>query len=66
MTIEQYNQLSYDYAHCAGTHCENSQPVLASYNLHDTRNKYERALYSLESVMHSFTVRNSYFCNEMF
>ena len=22
MTIEQYNQLPYDYAHCAGTHCE--------------------------------------------
>ena len=22
MTQEEYNQLSYDYAHCAGTHCE--------------------------------------------
>ena len=22
MTLEQYNQLPYDYAHCAGTHCE--------------------------------------------
>ena len=22
MTLEQYNQLLYDYAHCAGTHCE--------------------------------------------
>lgn len=22
MTPEEYNQLSYDYAHCAGTHCE--------------------------------------------
>ncbi len=29
MTQEEYNQLPYDYAHCAGTHCENNQPVLA-------------------------------------
>ena len=22
MILEEYNQLSYDYEHCAGTHCE--------------------------------------------
>lgn len=28
MTLEQYNQLSYDYAHCAGTHCEKAGQCL--------------------------------------
>ena len=28
MTLEQYNQLSYDYAHCAGTHCEKASQCL--------------------------------------
>jgi len=28
MTIEQYNQLPYDYAHCAGTHCEKASQCL--------------------------------------
>ena len=36
-----------------------------SHNLHATQNEYEGALYSLEFVMHSFTVRNSYSFNEM-
>jgi len=36
-----------------------------SHNLHATQNEYEVALYCLESVMHSFTVRNSYSFNEM-
>ena len=27
--LEEYNHSSHDYAHCAGTHCENNQPVLA-------------------------------------
>ena len=31
MTFEEYNQLPYDYAHCAGTHCEK-----ASLCLHHT------------------------------
>lgn len=22
MSLEEYNQLSYDYTHCAGAHCE--------------------------------------------
>ena len=28
MTIEQYNQLPYDYAHCAGNHCEKASQCL--------------------------------------
>ena len=28
MTIEQYNQLPYDYAHCAGTHCKKASQCL--------------------------------------
>ncbi len=28
MTLEQYNQLPYDYAHCAGTHCEKANHCL--------------------------------------
>lgn len=28
MTLEQYNQLPYDYAHCAGTHCKNASQCL--------------------------------------
>lgn len=28
MTLEQYNQLPYDYAHCAGTHCEKASLCL--------------------------------------
>lgn len=28
MTHEEYNQLSYDYAHCAGTHCEKASQCL--------------------------------------
>ena len=28
MTLEEYNQLSYDYAHCAGTHCEKASQCL--------------------------------------
>ena len=28
MTLEQYNQLPYDYAHCAGTHCEKASQCL--------------------------------------
>ena len=28
MTIEQYNQLPYDYAHCASTHCEKASQCL--------------------------------------
>ena len=28
MTIEQYNQLPYDYAHCADTHCEKASLCL--------------------------------------
>nr|WP_315088903.1 DUF6078 family protein [uncultured Prevotella sp.] len=28
MTIEQYNQLPCDYAHCAGTHCEKASQCL--------------------------------------
>ena len=28
MTIEQYNQLPYDYAHCADTHCEKASQCL--------------------------------------
>jgi len=33
MTLEEYNQLAYDYEHCAGTHCEK-----ASQCLHHTTN----------------------------
>lgn len=28
MTIEQYNQLSYDYEHCAGSRCEKASQCL--------------------------------------
>ena len=28
MTQEEYDQLSYDYAHCAGTHCEKANQCL--------------------------------------
>lgn len=28
MTLEQYNQLPYNYAHCAGTHCEKASQCL--------------------------------------
>ena len=28
MTQEEYDQLSYDYAHCAGTHCEKASQCL--------------------------------------
>ena len=28
MTLEQYNQLPYDYAHCDGTHCEKASQCL--------------------------------------
>lgn len=28
MTQEEYNQLAYDYAHCAGTHCEKASQCL--------------------------------------
>ena len=28
MTLEEYNQLSYDYEHCAGTHCEKASLCL--------------------------------------
>lgn len=28
MTLEQYNQLPYDYAHCAGTHSEKARQCL--------------------------------------
>ena len=28
MTQEEYNQLSYDYAHCAGTHCKKASQCL--------------------------------------
>ena len=28
MTLEQYNQLPYDYEHCAGTHCEKASQCL--------------------------------------
>ena len=28
MTLEQYNQLPYDYAHCADTHCEKASQCL--------------------------------------
>ena len=28
MTQEEYNQLSYDYEHCAGTHCEKASQCL--------------------------------------
>ena len=28
MTFEEYNQLSYDYEHCAGTHCEKASQCL--------------------------------------
>ena len=28
MTLEQYKQLPYDYAHCAGTHCEKASQCL--------------------------------------
>lgn len=28
MILEEYNQLSYDYAHCAGTHCEKASQCL--------------------------------------
>ena len=28
MTLEQYNQLLYDYAHCAGTHYEKASQCL--------------------------------------
>ena len=42
MTIEQYNQLPYDYAHCAGTHCEKACQCYATplvkvyFNKHKT------------------------------
>ena len=28
MTLEEYNQLSYDYEHCVGTHCEKASQCL--------------------------------------
>ena len=28
MTLEQYNQLPYDYAHYAGTHCEKTSQCI--------------------------------------
>ena len=28
MTLEEYNYLSYDYEHCAGTHCEKASQCL--------------------------------------
>ncbi|PDP68974.1 DUF6078 family protein [Prevotella intermedia] len=28
MTLEEYNQLPYDYEHCAGTHCEKASQCL--------------------------------------
>ena len=28
MTLEEYNQLSYDYEHCAGSHCEKASLCL--------------------------------------
>ena len=28
MSQEEYNQLSYDYEHCAGTHCEKASQCL--------------------------------------
>lgn len=28
MILEQYNQLPYDYTHCAGSHCEKASQYL--------------------------------------
>lgn len=49
MTQEEYNQLSYDYEHCAGTHCEKASLCLChtAYAMLEISTK---DIYSLESV----------------
>ena len=48
MTQEEYNQLPYDYAHCAGTHCEKASQLLTPHRLHDARNGWTGAVYDGE------------------
>ena len=45
MTLEQYNQLPYDYAHCADTHCEKTSQCIRHTCLHDARNGWTGAIY---------------------
>jgi len=46
--LEEYNQSSHDYAHCAGTHHERASQCLY-YNLHEAWYRYEKS-YLLFSV----------------
>ena len=64
MSQDEYNQLPYDYAHCVGTHSEKTSQCLLTQPTRCSKS-VRRSVYSLESVMHSFTVRNSYSFNEM-
>ena len=48
MTLEQYNQLPYDYAHCADTHCEKTSQCIRHTCLHDARNGWTGAIYNGE------------------
>ena len=49
MTQEEYNQLDYDYAHCAGANCQKSGPMPASYGLYYAPDEQTRLLYSSKS-----------------
>ena len=53
MTIEQYNQLPYDYAHCAGTHCEKASQCLrhTSYRMLEISTKEHYIVLNLYVVM---------------
>ncbi|WP_455092638.1 DUF6078 family protein [Prevotella jejuni] len=53
MTLEQYNQLPYDYAHCAGTHCEKASQCLrhTSYRMLEISTKEHYIVLNLYVVM---------------
>jgi len=53
MTLEEYNQLSYDYEHCAGTHCEKASQCLhhTSYRILEIITKEHYIVLNLYVVM---------------
>ena len=53
MTLEEYDQLSYDYEHCAGTHCEKASQCLrhTSYRMLEISTKEHYIVLNLYVVM---------------
>ncbi|WP_314672605.1 DUF6078 family protein [Segatella salivae] len=52
MTLEEYNQLSYDYEHCAGTHCEKANQCLrhAAYTMLESGERERYMMLNLKVV----------------